>query len=118
MRPFVFVLLLVFLPLQAVWGAAASYCGHEADPAAKHFGHHQHKHQPGQGERGTDGNGSAKTNSIGDFDCATCHLSSPSLASSLVVGLVPADGPPQFNYHRSDLSHIPAGPERPDRALA
>lgn len=118
MRRLVFVLLLVFLPLQTVWGAAASYCGHEADSAAKHFGHHQHKHQQGQGERSTDGSGGAKASSVGDFDCATCHLTSPSLAASLVVGLVPSDGPPQFCYHRSDLSHIPAGPERPDRALA
>ncbi len=118
MRPFVFVLLLVFLPLQSVWGAAASYCGHESDAATKHFGHHEHKHQQGKAERSTDSKGSAKAGTFGDFDCATCQLSAPTLTADLVAGIAPAAAPPQFSYHRSDLSHIPAGPERPDRALA
>ncbi|QSI78186.1 hypothetical protein [Niveibacterium microcysteis] len=118
MRRLVFVLLLVFLPLQSVWGAAASYCRHETGSAAKHFGHHEHQHQQGQADRSADAKSGVKLSGSGDFDCATCHLTTPTLTADLVVGVVPTDAPPQFIYHRSDLSHIPAGPERPDRALA
>ena len=42
MRRLLFLLILVCLPLQSIWAAAASYCGHEAPAAAMHFGHHQH----------------------------------------------------------------------------
>lgn len=118
MRRLVFILLLVFLPLQSVWGAAASYCRHETGGAAKHFGHHEHKHRQGQSDGRMDDKGGANVN-VADTDCTTCHLTaSPTLAVRLVVDLAAPAAPPQFSYHRSDLSHIPAGPERPDRALA
>ena len=46
MRRWFAILLLVLLPLQAIWAAAAPYCEHEQAPAAaKHLGHHEHEHQ-------------------------------------------------------------------------
>lgn len=44
MRRFVIICLLMILPLQWSWAAAASVCAHEADSAAQHLGHHQHDH--------------------------------------------------------------------------
>lgn len=46
MRRFFLILLVMLLPLQSVWAAAAAYCGHEQRPAAQwHLGHHQHQHR-------------------------------------------------------------------------
>jgi len=60
-----FAVLLLVLPFQMIWAAAAPYCAHETNTSAsKHFGHHEHRHQAG-GEitpaLGDDGNGSGPT---------------------------------------------------------
>ena len=48
MRRWLFIFLLLVLPFQMVWAAAAPYCAHEVNPSAKkHFGHHEHKHSAG-----------------------------------------------------------------------
>jgi len=46
-RPFLAIFLLALLPLQFSWAAVASYCGHETQAGAEHFGHHDdpHPHQ-------------------------------------------------------------------------
>ena len=44
MRRLVALFLLVLLPLQAVWAAAAPYCQHEGDVASRHIGHHEPEH--------------------------------------------------------------------------
>lgn len=44
MRRWLLTFLLVLLPLQFVWGAAAPYCKHEESPAVQHVGHHEHRH--------------------------------------------------------------------------
>jgi hypothetical protein len=77
MRRFVALLLLVLLPLQAVWAAAAPYCQHEGGAASHHIGHHQPEHhadaaQPssadGEGHHdGTNGAGAEHS------DCHVCH---------------------------------------------
>lgn len=70
MRRFLFILLMLAMPLQSVWAAAAGYCSHEAAPASAHFGHHAHQHE-------TDAdNGKASTNQTPpalDMDCQSCH---------------------------------------------
>ncbi|WP_341677282.1 hypothetical protein [Niveibacterium sp. SC-1] len=119
MRRALFLLLLAILPLQSVWAAAVSYCRHETGPAAKHLGHHDHKHMQAQAEGKSDQKSDAASALGVDTDCSTCHLSTaPSLVSSDMASLASLDAPPRFAYHRSDLSHIPTGPERPDRLLA
>jgi hypothetical protein len=119
MRRALFLLMLVILPLQSVWAAAASYCRHETGLAAKHYGHHDHQHrQTNAGGKSDQKPGTAPTLGV-DTDCSVCHLSTaPSLASNGLISVASLDAPPQFAYHRSDLSHIPAGPERPDPLLA
>lgn len=80
MRRFVALLLLVLLPLQAIWAAAAPYCQHEAEAASHHIGHHQpeHAHAPAvdaadatdvHGNPGDQAGDAASTHS----DCHTCH---------------------------------------------
>lgn len=70
MRKWLAILLLVFVPLQLSWAAAASYCQHETGTSAKHFGHHDHQHKTADGK-------DASSNSVktigGDPDCASCH---------------------------------------------
>jgi hypothetical protein len=111
------VVLLVVVPLQLAWAAGAAYCGHESTVAgAKHLGHHEHVHLSG-----TDGAAAVDAvNPSSSFhaDCETCHfgasatLPTAPLGSGILhgVGSVGASSP-RF------LSHIPAGPERPDRSL-
>lgn len=45
MRRLLAIFLLILLPLQAAWVAAAPYCGHEPSAAVEHIGHHQHEHE-------------------------------------------------------------------------
>ncbi|NKE67558.1 hypothetical protein RAMLITH_17180 [Ramlibacter sp. RBP-2] len=62
------ILLLVLLPLQTVWAAAAPYCAHEESPASLHIGHHDHEHQgPEQDPDRFDGLAASHT------DCHVCH---------------------------------------------
>jgi mono/diheme cytochrome c family protein len=81
MRRWLAILLLVFLPLQSLWAAAAPYCAHEETPKSMHLGHHAHEHQETQPEPdSSDGLGAAHT------DCHVCHgaggaLPGPSLAT-------------------------------------
>jgi hypothetical protein len=77
MRRWLTLLLLVVLPLQFTWAAAAGYCQHETSSTAGHFGHHQHEHKAssdGGLEQGLDGKSAAKLQ--GDADCSYCHLAS------------------------------------------
>ncbi|WP_404299887.1 hypothetical protein [Alicycliphilus denitrificans] len=70
MRRLLLVLLLVFIPLQSVWAAAAAYCSHEAAPSAVHFGHHVHQHH---GDDDGDKAGTSLAKTALDMDCHACH---------------------------------------------
>jgi hypothetical protein len=112
------VFLLVVVPLQKAWAGAAAYCAHETRVSgAKHVGHHEHVHQPSD-----DGASApvddANTSSPFHADCETCHFGASAILTRAPLGTVilPTAGllgasPPRY------LSHIPAGPERPDRSL-
>jgi hypothetical protein len=117
MRHWVLAFLLFVVPFQMVWGAAAPYCAHEASVSAKkHFGHHEHKHQAG-GEIAsvTDDGG----DSAGAYhaDCESCHLGGAAFMPAVIhaVEAVPYGSASCHPDPRYD-SHIPAGPQRPDRA--
>lgn len=81
MRKWLAILLLVFVPLQLSWAAAASYCQHESGAAAKHFGHHDHQHKTADGKDVFPD--PAKTTG-GDPDCASCHAGCLSVLTSPV----------------------------------
>ena len=62
------IFLMMLLPVQYSWSAAAVYCQHEQN-SPFHFGHHAHQHtaQPDDAK----GNGKVKS---ADTDCEYCHL--------------------------------------------
>jgi len=116
MRRWVFALLLLVLPFQMVWASAAPYCAHETNSAAKHFGHHEHRHQAG-GEvtPAPDGNGSGS--GLYHADCGTCHLGCAATLSAPIpaAALLLPETPPIASLS-SYTSYVPSGPERPDRS--
>jgi hypothetical protein len=91
MRRFVAILLLMLLPLQAIWAAAAPYCQHEDGAASHHLGHHEPEHRHAtaldapqatdapqamdamhasdHGDQSSQGSDAASTHS----DCHVCH---------------------------------------------
>lgn len=69
MRRWFAVLLLMFLPLQAIWAAAAPYCAHEEDPATMHVGHHTHEHRDAQQSDDDESDELAGSHA----DCHVCH---------------------------------------------
>lgn len=107
------IALLVFLPFQSIWAAAAPYCGHDpAAAASAHFGHHEH--DPAGAAQPIDDAGAVP---VADADCAACHLGlnvppassvSPTIALPL-AGAWPISG-------AGFRSHIPPVPQPPDRA--
>lgn len=116
MRRWVFAFLLLVVPLQMVWGAAAAYCGHETNAEAKkHFGHHEHRHQAG-GAVTPAAEDDGGISGAYHADCESCHLGS--CLSLPVVAIeqpaVPHD-PVRSDHRPSYTSHVPSGPERPDR---
>jgi hypothetical protein len=116
-RWLVLVLLLLMLPFQLAWAAAAPYCAHETQSVvAKHFGHHEHRHQAGdQSVPAAEDSGDA----AGAYhaDCGSCNLSAgASLPTPGVeVALAPHDAVRGHHLPRY-RSHTPSGPERPDIA--
>lgn len=119
MRRLLFVLLLLVLPFQMVWASAAPYCAHEVDISAnKHFGHHEHKHAAGAEIKPAMDSIEAESGAY-HADCESCHLGCSGAFSSpsrLIGSLPPGDA--LSVSMPSYASHIPAGPERPDRSDA
>ena len=70
MRRWLSILLLVFMPFQFSWAAVGTYCEHESGTQAKHFGHHEHKHQQPAGDEGE----ASKLKPAGALDVADCHF--------------------------------------------
>jgi hypothetical protein len=65
-RNLLVMILLVFLPFQFTWAAAAGYCQHETD-APLHLGHHAHPHQ-------ADDDPQKDKKPVGvEGDCVACH---------------------------------------------
>ena len=89
MRRWLTAMLLVLLPLQSFWAAAATYCAHEQGAASQHFGHHEHRHH-GTAAKADGAEADARNALAGDdLDCACCHLScAQPLVSAVSVPVV------------------------------
>lgn len=88
MRRWLTLMLLVFLPLQFSWSAAAAYCQHESAGAARHFGHHPHDHAAEAAKDAGAKDEAHKAHKGGqpcDSDCAYCHLGS---ATALIADVL------------------------------
>lgn len=126
MRRFlILILLMIAIPFQFSWAAAAVYCQHEQ--GGSHFGHHGHQHQSpagggdqarAQADKHADKQADKKADSKpakAHSDCESCHLFSH-------ASVLPAAPPqPHAGAHGHPLpaaagflSHIPAPPKRPD----
>ena len=87
MRRLLLVFLLVLIPMQTLWSAAANYCQHEIPRSGNHdmgssahFGHHLHLHSPSHEDIGSaHGMGGGIHATTPDLDCHTCHSSSTAL---------------------------------------
>jgi hypothetical protein len=108
MRRWLLVFLLIVMPFQMVWGAAATYCAHEKQAAVMHFGHHEHKHH------GADQADKAGANV--HADCGSCHLGNPaSVPAALAVAVPPPAADPVEYRQPRYASRIPPGLERPQK---
>ena len=130
MRRWLSILLLVLVPFQFSWAAAASYCQHERQhdtgKLASHFGHHDHQHKYAKGES-SDTETRDAVNKLGavDNDCAMCHLNC--VAPVAVLPALSFSHPnkvryltlvPTFESHISDVPHRPIVLLPPDSARA
>ena len=77
MRRLIAIFLLLIVPLQLGYAAAAAYCQHKTGSAAGHFGHHAHEHRAQVGA--DQDNGKGKLSLQLDQDCGLCHLQMPQL---------------------------------------
>ena len=71
MRRLVFIFMMVLLPLQWSWAAAASVCEHEWDTT--HFGHHEHKHSGADSAHQVLSDTSEEGAGNYHPDCHACH---------------------------------------------
>lgn len=79
MRRWFAILLLLLLPLQSLWAAAAPYCAHEESPKSMHVGHHAHEHQGSETDQDSS-NGPAASHA----DCHVCQGAGGAIAQPLV----------------------------------
>lgn len=117
MRRWLLILLLVFLPLQFTWAAAASYCRHEGGvAAARHVGHHEHQHKAPEAHGGASQADAAKAGGV-DTDCSACHAGCvPAMPISAALPLVPGESSfaaPRVRALRGGPSDLPERPNWP-----
>jgi hypothetical protein len=116
MRRFLAILLLVFLPFQFSWAAVAGYCQHEAEGAARHFGHHEHKHQADAAAEAHDSAPDIQLSGGSDNDCGACHASCCTAAILGDESLPPLSlASVSIPWLKNQLTSPPAAqPERPN----
>ena len=110
MRRFFALFLLLLLPLQFAFAAAAPYCALEKVKVASHFGHHEHSDASAP-EPADDGSEKWKLD-----DCGVCHLGSgqvhPSVAS---IPALPLGGTLRPLPDGRQPQHLQEPTERPPR---
>lgn len=119
-RQLLAIFLLAFLPLQFSWAAVASYCAHETQAGADHFGHHENHADAGSvADRATspvstsDVEGETAPGAM-ELDCGHCH----SYCSVMLTLPSNLPGPhltalPNATLVETGGSHAPTRPERP-----
>ena len=115
------IALLLWLPFQFAWGAAASYCQHEQGAGVGHFGHHSHQHEGKSLQCTGDATPGKKTAIAGeDLDCGYCHIgcAQPLFAVVLAYPIEPAAHAAPGTSVPGHSPHIPDLIERPKWTLA
>lgn len=117
MQRIVLVFLLLLLPVQWTWAAAASICRHESSIHANHFGHHEHRHdhQPGViASVDAPDDTQQQSDSGVHADCATCHAAVPGLMMQSATVVSEPLPPLAFTpYQRSVTTGVPERLIRP-----
>ncbi|MBX3624098.1 MAG: DUF2946 family protein [Rhizobacter sp.] len=121
MRRWLTILLLVMLPFQFTWAAAASYCQHETAPETQHIGHHQHEHKAASdaGKVKTDAQDAKSTKLVADNDCGYCHLNAAKSVQLQALEVPALKGPAVQDAAVQPLpTRDPERHERPNWRLA
>ena len=115
MRRALLIFIMVLLPFQWVWAAAASTYSHESTVSTPEFGQHAHEHVAEQVSAGA--NADQGLLGADHPDCGVCHFWAAMACATATLQPVSmwayeriGTATPAFN------SHVPAGPERPDRS--
>jgi hypothetical protein len=118
MRRALLVFMIVILPFQWVWAAAASTYTHEAAGSVSQFSQHVHDHvHEHVAEQASAAADTEKASFAADHShCGGAHLWADMACDD-------ASLPPNIGWSRGRIgtsapafeSHVPAGPERPDR---
>jgi hypothetical protein len=112
MRRILLIVLLIVVPFQLSWGAAAAYCRHESNPVVSHFGHHAHQHAASSMESKSS---PAKLQLGADSDCTFCQVAgigfAPTPESSQALPLGSVDAVAKLKASMPSLH--PPPPERP-----
>lgn len=105
MRRYVLIFMMLLLPLQWSWAAAAGACQHEA--GGTHFGHHEHRHEAPGGQPATGGEANDPSPFALDPDCQVCQGLGAAHAPRITgIGHTwSPDQPPQACH-----SHLPEPP--------
>ena len=114
MRRWLVVLLLMWLPLQFTWAAAASCCRHNTAAGSHHMAAQDAPaHCDASADDSSRSDDGTPSNAPG-MDCGHCHgycLGMPDVAGAVALHTL-ADAPPvQIELPRTE--HTPAQPERP-----
>lgn len=105
MRRFFSLLLMLLLPLQFSFAAAAAYCVDEKPEVAAHFGHHDHADADLTAADDAD---------AGQADCGVCHLACAKAQSAIYLPTVtPEPQAPVAFLHDSFPQHEPEPSDRP-----
>lgn len=117
MKRLLIIFMLIVVPLQISWAAAASYCEHESNPKTVHFGHHEHQHVASAEEIKAD---VSKSAAAIDGDCTTCHLGGIAILTMPTPAPVfeAANSPVIIEGKSLLASSRPSRPERPKWAVA
>ncbi|MGF6526003.1 hypothetical protein [Variovorax sp. PvP013] len=125
MRRLVLVVLMLLLPLQSVWSAAAALCVHEADPTVQHFGHHGAHHAQASHADAADAAAAASDAAPGDGRALPGEVDHHHLSFVHPVPAMPALAAPEppadaARPHRAEryASRWIAAPDKPPRRLA
>ena len=115
MRRWVLMVMLLVLPFQLVWGAAAPYCAHEASASVDpHFGHHEHQHGADAPGDASSEHSASKLPGGNDLDCGLCHGACCGLLAPRDT--LPATGvaaPPQMQPQAGLPTALQSPPDRP-----
>lgn len=111
-KKFLILVLMLLLPAQYSWSAAAAYCQHEKG-SAFHFGHHAHEHKDKSDQK----SGHDKLKKV-DTDCEYCHLFHHTGLAVALPGLPPFEGADHAELAGLDFaSYISKRPPKPNWQL-